>query len=65
MKSSEQHHSDQATKTAMGKYTEIHSSRRIVLKFSVLLGFSVSEATAFDMDENVGWLSQQEGSLIR
>ena len=44
-KSSERHHYDQATKTAIGKYAQIHSNKRAVQKFSASLGFPVSEAT--------------------
>ena len=52
-KSSERHHYDQATKTAIGKYAQIHSNKRAVQKFSASLGFPVSEATVRNFKREV------------
>ena len=53
MKSSEQHHYDQATKTVLGKYAQIHGNKRAVQKFSASLGFPVSETTVRNFKREV------------
>ena len=52
-KSSERHHYDQATKTAIGKYAKIHCNKRAVQKCSASLGFPVSEATVRNFKREV------------
>ena len=44
-KSSERHANDEATRTAIGKYAQLHGSTRAVEKFSASLGYNLSEAT--------------------
>ena len=44
-KSSKQHAYDEATRTAIGKYAQLHGSTRAVQKFSASLGYNLSEAT--------------------
>lgn len=52
-KSSERHHYDQETKTAIGRYAQMHGNKRAVVKFSESLGFSVSEATVCNFKREV------------